>query len=67
MEDQIQDQNEEKMKQPNSRKGGVIAGWILVILGALFLLNNFDILDFEMFWPLILIAIGIILLVRRSS
>ena len=42
-----------------------MAGWILVILGILFLLNNFYILDFGRFWPVLLIAIGVILLMGR--
>ena len=55
----------------NHRKNnsGVFWGFILVIIGILFLLDNFYILDFgyfiSTFWPLILIAIGIKMLVER--
>ena len=67
MEDQMQEQTEKRTKRHNHKRGGVVAGWILVVLGVLFLLNNFYILDFERFWPLILIAIGILILAKKSS
>ena len=67
MDEKIQDQGGEKNKEGHPKKGGAVAGWILILLGVLFLLNNYYILDFERFWPLILIGIGIILLARRSS
>jgi hypothetical protein len=41
---------------------------ILIIVGALFLLNNFDLLPFyriERFWPLILIAVGLLMFRNR--
>lgn len=43
---------------------------ILIIAGAIFLLNNFDLLPFyriERFWPLVLIAIGALMLRNRLS
>lgn len=58
--------NEQLSKSRSSGRGGLITGWILVIIGVLFLLNNFYILDFGRFWPVILIAIGIILLMGKS-
>ena len=67
MENQTTKQNEKQVKRLGNRKSGIVIGWILIILGILFLLNNFYVLDFERFWPVVLIAIGIILLVRRSS
>lgn len=44
-----------------------IGAVILIVLGALFLLDNIGIwhFNFDRFWPLILIAIGIWLLIRR--
>jgi hypothetical protein len=41
---------------------------VLIVAGALFLLNNFDLLPFyriERFWPLILIAVGILMFKNR--
>ena len=62
MENQTTEQTEMQAKQHPPKRGGIVAGWILVVLGILFLLNNFHILDFGRFWPLIFIAIGIIIL-----
>ena len=67
MDEKIEGQADEKSKETHPKKGGAVAGWILILLGVLFLLNNYYIIDFDKFWPLILIGIGIILLVRRSS
>jgi TM2 domain-containing membrane protein YozV len=41
---------------------------ILIAVGAIFLLNNFDLLPFyriERFWPLVLVAIGVLMLRNR--
>jgi Domain of unknown function (DUF5668) len=41
---------------------------ILIVVGAIFLLNNFDLLPFyriERFWPLVLVAIGVLMLRNR--
>lgn len=57
----------------NQRKSnnGMFWGFILVIIGILFLLDNFYILDFgdiiSTFWPLILIAIGVKMLLDRRK
>jgi hypothetical protein len=43
---------------------------ILIVLGALFLLNNFNWFPFyqiERFWPLVLIAVGILMFRNRLS
>jgi hypothetical protein len=43
---------------------------ILIVVGALFLLNNFDLFPFyriERFWPLVLIVVGILLFRNRLS
>jgi LiaI-LiaF-like transmembrane region len=43
---------------------------ILIVAGAIFLLNNFDLLPFyriERFWPLVLIAIGALMLRNKLS
>ncbi|WP_245213043.1 LiaI-LiaF-like domain-containing protein [Rhizobacter sp. AJA081-3] len=48
----------------------IFAPLVLIILGALFLLSNLGILPrlgplFARWWPLILIAVGLVLLSRR--
>lgn len=55
------------MKNKESRNGSIIGGLILLGLGILFLLNNWDILDFEESWPLILVIIGIGLIIKAST
>ncbi len=46
--------------------GGLIVGVILIFLGALFLLNEYDLIpdwDFDRLWPLALVGVGIALIV----
>jgi phage shock protein PspC (stress-responsive transcriptional regulator) len=50
------------------KKRGSIAGMVLIIIGVLFLLDNFfPRFDFGDYWPLILIAIGAGLLMRSRN
>jgi phage shock protein C len=47
----------------------ILAGLLLVAIGVLFLLANFDLLawlHWARFWPLIIIIIGLVLLLRRQ-
>jgi len=68
---QIRNDVYEGMRQTDiaSRRSNAapIGAVILIVLGALFLLDNIGIwhFNFDRFWPLILIAIGIWLLIRR--
>jgi predicted membrane protein len=54
----------------SSNNNGLFWGLILVLLGVLFLLDNFYIIDFSeaisTFWPLILIVIGIKILLDKK-
>lgn len=54
-----------------SRSSGLFWGGFLILLGILFLLDRFGYLDvgkvFSTFWPLILIAIGIKLILNRNA
>jgi len=52
-----------QLMQPGER-GQSFSGWILVALGGLLLLNNFDVIDFGFaeLWPIILIIVGLGLL-----
>ena len=48
----------------------IFAPLVLIVLGALFLLSNLGLLPhlgplFAKWWPLILIAVGLVLLMRR--
>jgi phage shock protein C len=47
---------------------GALLGLILILLGVFFLLNRFDLfwwLDWDLFWPLVLILVGAWLVVTR--
>lgn len=55
--------SDKKPKKKNSARGKMVTGIILLGIGVLFLLNNFDVLFIDESWPLILIIIGIALLV----
>ena len=54
------------------RKRGLVGGTFLIGLGIIFLLNNYDLLDFNVWavlltlWPIFLIAIGIDILISRK-
>jgi len=48
---------DKKMKE-HSRGGGMTTGVILLGLGLLFMLNNFDVVYLEQSWPLILVIVG---------
>jgi len=51
-----------------SRPRGLLAGIILIVLGAYFLVANIGLLSgfrWDLFWPIVLIAIGLLILVRR--
>lgn len=55
--------------RPNPQAGMIIGG-ALVILGVIYLLQNLNItwlswLDFDILWPLLLVALGIVIIMRR--
>jgi lia operon protein LiaF len=54
-----------------ARSGRVFWGGMMILFGVLFLLDNLRVLDFgeviQNFWPLILVAIGVKMLVSRKS
>jgi hypothetical protein len=51
-----------------NRPPGLWAGLILIALGAYFLLTNLGVLNnvrWDLFWPAVLIVLGLLLLLRR--
>ncbi len=51
-----------------ARTGSMIAGIVLIVLGALFLADEFlPDFDFGKYWPILLVAIGIVLLFTARS
>lgn len=62
--------SQEHMGPPDGyrRRRGIWAGVILVILGGILLLSNVGLLDWwkwEIFWPIVLIALGVLIVVQR--
>lgn len=52
----------------DARRGRIMGGVILVVLGTLFLLRNlYPWFRFEDYWPVILIAIGLVLLWKSRT
>lgn len=59
---------------PQVKKGpstaSIIGGLVLILLGGGFLLDEFNIIpdwDFEQWWPVILVVIGLVLMLKSSS
>jgi predicted membrane protein len=54
-----------------NKNSGMFWGFILILIGVLFLFQNFDMLDIgdiiSTFWPLVLVAIGLKILYDRKS
>ncbi|HET7153102.1 MAG TPA: DUF5668 domain-containing protein [Candidatus Kapabacteria bacterium] len=49
-------------------RGNLTGGLILIVIGLLFLLNNLiPEFDFGKYWPLILVAIGVSMLLGRKE
>lgn len=52
------------------RGGGILTGMTLIVIGALFLLHNLHVFDFEFnwhAWPLFLVVFGVVRLIDRSD
>jgi len=59
--------NEKETGTPNGRSRALLPGLLLIVLGALFLANNLlPRFHFGDYWPIILIAIGIGILLKSS-
>jgi phage shock protein PspC (stress-responsive transcriptional regulator) len=55
-------------RSPQRTRGGIVVGVVLIALGAWFLLQNLGLLDWwrwDVFWPVVIILLGLALLVRR--
>lgn len=55
-------------EEPKNSKGSLIAGLTLIVLGVLFLLGNvIPQFNWRTYWPVILIALGLLLIVPLSN
>lgn len=58
----------EEVKDPKNQGKNYTGGVILIVLGILFLISNFvPQLDFGKLWPLILVAIGIVIIYNSTK
>ena len=51
----------------NEYSGSLIAGLILIAIGLVFFLDNYITIDFDVIWPLAIIAIGIEMMINAIS
>lgn len=54
-------------QRPKEKRGQLIAGAILLTMGAVFLLDRLYVLDIRISWPLILVALGIALFIANPQ
>lgn len=55
-------------RERHGGRGGITAGIVLIVIGGLFLANNFlPGFDLWRLWPVILIAIGVSIMIRRGK
>jgi phage shock protein PspC (stress-responsive transcriptional regulator) len=55
-------------RSPQGTRGGIVVGVVLIALGAWFLLQNLGLLEWwrwDLFWPVVIILLGLALLARR--
>lgn len=51
----------------NEYSGSLVAGLVLIVIGLVFFLDNYISIDFDVIWPLAIIAIGVILMINAIS
>lgn len=60
----------EMIKEVSKRRSGLF-GWVLIILGLIFLFNNFFPWTFRFYavryWPLLLVVVGLILIMKQNK
>ena len=67
-DDQPQQFANQATEEPKNPRGGFIAGLTLIVLGLLFLLGNLiPQFNWETYWPVILIVLGLLLIVPLSN
>ena len=44
--------------------GGLVAGTVLILIGSIFLVDQFGWFEFSELWPVILIGVGLVMIVR---
>ena len=65
---QSQSQQSESVSKSESKVKSVLAGSFVILIGLLFLINNFIPINWVWkLWPLILVAIGVVMIVTASK
>ena len=54
-------------KRRRREDGGLVAGTILILIGSIFLVDQFGWADFSELWPVILIGVGLVMIVRHLA
>ena len=62
----MSDQEPKTKKKKKDQHSTMVTGIILLGIGVLFLLNNFDVFFIEESWPFILIIVGLALLIGKG-
>jgi len=68
MKDEMVKDSDARVAQRRVRRGRVVSGVTLILLGALIIAHNlYPGIRFRDYWPLILIGIGLVLIVRSRN
>ena len=54
----------ERKRRRRRDDGGLVAGTVLILIGSIFLVDQFGWFDFRDLWPVILIGVGLVMIVR---
>ena len=64
----VNSQQSESVSKPESKVKSIFAGSFVILIGLLFLVNNFIPINWVWkLWPLILVAIGVVMIVTASK
>lgn len=65
--DNNQNDSARTRKRRRRDDGGLVAGTILILIGSIFLVDQFGWADFGELWPVILIGVGLVMIVRHLA
>ena len=58
------DDSAPEQKRRRRDDGGLVAGTVLILIGSIFLVDQLGWFEFRELWPVILIGIGLVMIVR---
>lgn len=65
--DNNQNDSARTRKRRRREDGGLVAGTFLILIGSIFLVDQFGWADFGELWPVILIGVGLVMIVRHLA